>query len=223
MRLLKARYRVVDLRAVTMGIGLDADTLNVAITFDDGFPEQLDAAAAVLREEEVPAAFFVITGALDLAPPQAEEFYRSRVRAASGESATSQAVAAIGGDPLFEIGSHSATHADLGALGDGAGLRDELGGSRASLERIVGRSVESFAYPFGAQANLSPQAEAAAREAGYTSAWTTLPGFNSRATDRFRLHRDNLEPSMDDGLFVAWIEGGYDLVRWGADLLRGRG
>jgi peptidoglycan/xylan/chitin deacetylase (PgdA/CDA1 family) len=60
----------------------------------------------------------------------------------------------MGGDELralpdvVEIGSHSRTHPILPRVDD-ARARDEIAGSRAALEALLGRPVQSFAYPNG--------------------------------------------------------------------------
>src|SRR5262245_62173369 len=48
----------------------------------------------------------------------------------------------------IEIGAHTRTHRDLRRLSTPE-ARDEIAGSRAEIEDRLGRSVESFAYPFG--------------------------------------------------------------------------
>src|SRR5262245_24852483 len=48
----------------------------------------------------------------------------------------------------IEIGAHTRSHRDLRRLSTPE-ARDEIAGSRAEIEDRLGRSVESFAYPFG--------------------------------------------------------------------------
>jgi peptidoglycan/xylan/chitin deacetylase (PgdA/CDA1 family) len=72
----------------------------------------------------------------------------------------------------LEIGSHTATHADLTALGS-VQVLSELVRSRRRLEEKLGHPVRWLAYPFGAH---NPRVVQLARRAGYALAVTTVPG-----------------------------------------------
>ncbi len=89
---------------------------------------------------------------------------------------------------IFEIGSHTKTHAQLSRLSEAA-QRNEVAQSKSFLEDLIGRPVNSFAYPYGGYGDYSPASIACAREAGYRSACTTLPGKVDGDTDRFQLNR----------------------------------
>ena len=70
--------------------------------------------------------------------------------------------------PFVEIGSHSNLHVDLEAATADEAYR-ELASSKQALEDVLGRAVESFAYPF---CRYSPACPPAAERAGYASAVT---------------------------------------------------
>lgn len=72
-------------------------------------------------------------------------------------------------DPgLINIGSHTMTHCDLPVLTPGE-LVDELEGSRALLERRLGRPVHDFCYPDGEHNDLVAQAVAKLYRSGVTT------------------------------------------------------
>ena len=85
----------------------------------------------------------------------------------------------------FVFQSHTRRHADLPTLDDGR-LADELGGSKAELEDLLGKPVDSLAYPFG---RYDERVLAATRAAGYRAAFSVQPGFNRRDIDCFRIRR----------------------------------
>jgi peptidoglycan/xylan/chitin deacetylase (PgdA/CDA1 family) len=85
---------------------------------------------------------------------------------------------------LVEVGAHSVTHALLPALAADE-QREEIARSKRDLERILGRPVTRFAYPYGARA---PEVVAHVREAGFTSACGGL-GAVRNGTDPFQLPR----------------------------------
>jgi peptidoglycan/xylan/chitin deacetylase (PgdA/CDA1 family) len=73
----------------------------------------------------------------------------------------------------IEVGAHTRSHAMLSARSPGQ-QRDEIGGSRADLERWLERPVTSFAYPFGARSSeYRAPAVRAVRAAGFESAVST--------------------------------------------------
>jgi peptidoglycan/xylan/chitin deacetylase (PgdA/CDA1 family) len=82
------------------------------------------------------------------------------------------------------LGSHSRRHPDLVTL-DEASLREELHGSRAELEDMLGQKVDCFAYPYG---HVNESIRRCVAEAGYTCAFSTRSGF-SRADDDHLLVR----------------------------------
>ncbi len=70
---------------------------------------------------------------------------------------------------LFEIGAHTVSHPRLPDLAPEQQL-DEMRRSRGDLEEMLGRPVESFAFPHGA---YTAQGIACAREAGFTRVCTS--------------------------------------------------
>ncbi len=145
----------------------------VCVTFDDGFANLLDHALPVMRELRIPAMVFVVTeniGCLakwDLAPdhPDASEITmsKSQLRQAADE-------------PLCRFASHSSTHPRLTDLPLGQARR-ELSGSRAVLEKMLGRPVEDFAYPYGAcNPTLVHEAFANGYRRVHTLGPITMPG-----------------------------------------------
>ena len=72
----------------------------------------------------------------------------------------------------------------------------EIVGGKAVIERITGRRVSSFAYPFGQPGDFTPETIALVRTAGYTRACTASPGIVDRDCDPFTLPRLGIP---DDG------------------------
>jgi peptidoglycan/xylan/chitin deacetylase (PgdA/CDA1 family) len=86
---------------------------------------------------------------------------------------------------LVEIGAHTVTHPVLSQLPPSA-QRDEIGRSKAYLERLLSATVTSFAYPYGAYTTCTP---AIVRAAGFESACAALSSTVRQGSDRFQLPR----------------------------------
>jgi peptidoglycan/xylan/chitin deacetylase (PgdA/CDA1 family) len=126
-----------------------------ALTFDDGLADNLHALVPALEEAGAAATVFVVS----------EWLGRPHPRAPEARILTRRELVALA-RPGVEIGSHSATHADLAALSPQAAY-DELARSREVLEQILSQPVDVAAYPFG---RAGPETAAACRRAGYRAA-----------------------------------------------------
>lgn len=76
--------------------------------------------------------------------------------------------------PGVEIGAHTLSHPSL-ALLPAVEQERELAGARTRLEEMLGRPVTLLAYPFGKPGDVSEETQALARRAGYRAAFTTVP------------------------------------------------
>jgi peptidoglycan/xylan/chitin deacetylase (PgdA/CDA1 family) len=84
-------------------------------------------------------------------------------------------LAKLGADPNVTIASMTVNSPVLTSLKDAAAAR-EISMGKAVAESAFHRDIKHFAYPFGDRASFSRQHVMLAREAGFASAVTTLPG-----------------------------------------------
>lgn len=152
------RLREWDYRLVTFGelaslASRRRADAHAALTFDDGLVDNLETLVPLLREEQVPATVFVVSGWLGEPYPWAD-WTRIVTREELRELAAS-----------VEIGAHSTKHDDLSALSF-EDARDDLAASKRALEDVVG-PVETAAYPFGRASEATIRA---CREAGFAAA-----------------------------------------------------
>jgi peptidoglycan/xylan/chitin deacetylase (PgdA/CDA1 family) len=99
----------------------------------------------------------------------------------------------------WAVGGHSCTHRTLSCL-DRAELERELAANAADLARCFGIHDAPFAYPYGGAAHAGEREAEVARRAGFSCAFTTLPGENDGMSDRFRLRRMTLADLQQDAL-----------------------
>lgn len=155
----------------------------LSITFDDGYRDNFEVAAPILRRLNLPAAFFVATGFIgtDYAPPWDRHLPRQ-----PGWMSWEQVRALH--DQGFEIGAHTNEHVDL-ASREPEAVRAELSRCRTKLQQALGAPPRLFAYPFGGRENISPASLALVREAGFECCLSSFGGVNPALADPFQLNR----------------------------------
>ena len=124
---------------------------SVALTFDDGYSDQFQAALPALQQYGFRATFYIVTGHVG------REGYMDWEQLEQLR------------DRGMEVAAHTVSHADLASLPLEQALV-EINGSRAALESRLGVDVVSFSYPAG---SYSPELARTLWEAGFTSAVTT--------------------------------------------------
>ncbi len=220
-----------------------------AITFDDGFRNNLTVAAPLLVDRKIPATFYVTTGFIehnwmswiDRIEYAVERAGEGRVTLPTGErrfhdAGSAQAlldeirtvvkadprletdgfasevqatleieetratddpldrkldwaeVKALAAEPLFRVGGHSHSHANLAFL-DGSGLVREIETSRALLAERAGLSCRHYSYPEGTPNAYSEGVIAALKRIGVACCPTAEDGVNAPPLDLFRLKR----------------------------------
>lgn len=78
-------------------------------------------------------------------------------------------------NPLAAIGAHTVSHRSLARLSDEEARR-EMNESADRIAAIIGHRPETFAYPYGNNAAVSPREHRIAKELGFRLAVTTDPG-----------------------------------------------
>jgi peptidoglycan/xylan/chitin deacetylase (PgdA/CDA1 family) len=213
MEYVKMRTNVVDLDDVVAG-RLSSDKPNVAITFDDGYRGWFENALGILRALEIPATFFVCSGFVGLNGVEEREFLSKRLKVVSDTSG-SISVAGLKGlaNAGFSIGGHTVSHVALPSLPSAAAIRDEIERDKEALERMLGRRLDYFAYPFGFYSGCACDVPALVRSAGYRGAVTVEAGVNGLDMKPYCLRRDLVNPLMPLPVFKARISGAHDWVR----------
>ncbi len=121
-------------------------------------------------------------------------------------------------DAGVELGGHTVHHEILSRLDERA-AREEIEGSKRALERELGGTARSFAYPFGRNWDWNDQTVLLTRAAGWRSATTTHAGTNKRGDDPYRLKRIMIDEHAQLHVLATHACGGFDwLARFGIRL-----
>jgi peptidoglycan/xylan/chitin deacetylase (PgdA/CDA1 family) len=203
-------YTAVDLDAVLAHYveGKPLPPKAALITFDDGYHDNLDNAAGVLRKYGYPAVLFVPIGYLDGRQPLPHDEGLA-ARGILNPTVEWEELTALEGEGI-RIESHGISHRPLADLEVDEAAR-EIALSKLRLEEGLGRPVRAFSYVKGSEAHYKPVHLSLVRQAGYDVAFTAVSGGNSPTTDPLQLRRYNIEP-YSARTFELVLEGACDLI-----------
>ena len=171
----------------------------VCVTFDDGYRDNLLAAAPVLEEFGIPATIYLPSRIVDGDLPF--HWYADPPPALSWDE-----VGELVDGGLIDVQSHTLTHPLLPQV-DRTRSQDEIAGSKRAIEAHVPYSLTSICYPAGL---YGPREIEFAREAGYAAAVTTNPGVNAGGGELLELRRTLVYGADDQRVFQAKLDGLLD-------------
>jgi peptidoglycan/xylan/chitin deacetylase (PgdA/CDA1 family) len=203
-------YRVVDLDAV-LDFYVERKPLPrkaVLITFDDGYYDNLDNAAQILRRYGYPAVLFVPIGYLDDRQPLPHE-ERLAAHGTLNRTLDWEELAEVERHGI-RIESHGISHRPLADLEVDEAAR-EISLSKLRLEDRLGRAVRAFSYVKGSEADYRAVHLSLVRQAGYDVAFSAVSGSNSASADPLQLRRYNIEP-YPTRTFELVLSGACDLI-----------
>jgi peptidoglycan/xylan/chitin deacetylase (PgdA/CDA1 family) len=147
---LKRHYNVVGLGEDGRFVGARPDRVNVLITFDDGFVDNLHTAGAILHEEGLPAAFFIIADCMQTGAPPG--FILTRMEAGQVIPTEVRTLDVPGVQSLMDlgmaVGSHGLKHVNYGSVHQEEALADAIE-SRSMMQSALGCQIRAFAFPWG--------------------------------------------------------------------------
>jgi peptidoglycan/xylan/chitin deacetylase (PgdA/CDA1 family) len=167
----------------------------VSLTFDDGWSSQYTNAVPKLIQTNISGTFYITT----------RQMYEQGYIGFMNKSQVLDLH-----NKGFEIGSHTRTHAHLMSLTTAQKI-NEIEGSYADLLGMGIPSVESFSYPFG---EYDQSVIDIVKNAGYSSARSTLDGSVTAASDHYQLARRSVEITTTFAQVVSWIEQARESKTW---------
>ena len=148
----------------------------ILLTFDDGHWDFDTVVLPILKKYHVKATAYIIAGFIGRSDFMSKEELVDVINS-----------------KLVDVGAHTVHHVSLKGRPSSV-LNYEIGQSKALLENAYHISVVSFAYPGGA---FDQKAIDAVKNAGFTTAVSTIPGIIQSSGNRFFLYR--LRPGYRTG------------------------
>jgi len=182
---------VADLVA-RLDIGAPIPAGAVVITFDDGFADNLEAAAPLLKDRGLTASIYITTGYVD---GSGSGEVPGRMLSWSGV----EELDAAG----FEIGAHGHRHSPLDVMSP-AEVAKDISMSKTLIQERLGHGLFGFAYPHGYRSSSVRQA---VRRAGFECACGVRNALSHPLDDRWSLARLTVLATTPTELFAAWLRG----------------
>jgi len=182
-------------------------TVWVALAFDDGYADVYDHALPLLREFNLPATVFFVSGYAGAVPPADAGLYDG-LRLLSWRQ-----VQAMQKDRIcFECHTHH--HKRLTTLSKDA-VHNELLANKTMIEKETGKTVRYFAFPWGYpnafRKDMAPLLETLGFENAFTTIWGKIPPVC--AENRYFLPRLDVSPGDTLADFQRKVLGYYDYIR----------
>jgi peptidoglycan/xylan/chitin deacetylase (PgdA/CDA1 family) len=187
-------YRFVPAAEIARTGGQPKD---LAITFDDGSRSVALNAAPLLADLKIPWTMFVVT---DWA--EGRSWWEPDEMLRWGEIARLV-------DAGATIGSHSVSHQNFATMHPDV-AREELFRSHRMIQDRLGITPAGFAIPYGRDRDWTPDARAAARDAGYEIVYAACgdrrPADTVARTFMTRADNDRVFGAALQGVFDQWEE-----------------
>ena len=163
----------------------------ITITFDDGYRDNVDFALPLLIERGMPCTYFVSTAHVLEQKPFGHDI-------SVGNPLPINTAKQIRewSDAGIEMGCHTRNHVDFGKMHDPSELRREIIDAKDELEQIIGKEVRYFAFPFGTENQLTPEAIETVHEAGFAGFCSAFGGYNLVGREAFHIRRFHGDPQF---------------------------
>lgn len=179
---------------------------SVAITFDDGYADNLHNALPLLEKYDAKATIYMVVDRHDRDWSTHKKAHHDSGELARERKLTDDEVLQLVRSGRIEIASHTLTHINMPAT-PAESKRHELVAAHEQLASLTGQPVRSFAYPFGIFGDDDVQLVA---DCGYETAVTTIDGIDLREPRPHPLRLKRIKVSGKDNqlAFIMRVRGG---------------
>jgi len=175
----------------------DADKKYVILTFDDGYRDNYTLLMPLLEKYGFKAVIYLVTH-------KAENSWDLKDEGRTFPLLSKEQVLDMSRRGI-EFGAHTMNHADLTKVGVEEAWK-EIIGSKKYLEELLGKPVNTFAYPYG---NLNEAVKELVKKAGFTYGIGTVNGPLAMHQDLMNIRRIVIHPDTDIMRFARKVKGNY--------------
>lgn len=190
-------------------VGKSGERKCVALTFDDGYRDNLLHADPLLEKYGAKATLYLVADRHNRDWSSYKKEHRNKGELAAEPKLLDEDVERLLSNGRWELASHSITHANL-LKSDEKERKKEIGSCKRWLEEKFDTSVTSFAYPFGF---FGRDDVVCVADEGYDTAVTTIQGI-TRDLAREALHLKRVKVSGTDGMLAFKIRMRTGKCRW---------
>ena len=190
LKYFSSKYELVSLEEIGMRSSLDLlSGKELAVTFDDGYRDNLENALPLLEKYQVPVTIFVTTGCLgERASSSWDREYSEKDR---GVFLSKEEVLKISRHPLVTVGAHTVNHPNMASISRSEQER-EIRDSRLVLEGIIKNEVREFAFPFGGPLSYTAKTLDILKGQGFDIACTTSENIVTTGAKSLKMPRFNV-------------------------------
>ncbi|MFB6347305.1 MAG: polysaccharide deacetylase family protein [bacterium] len=206
---LQKKYNIVTPEEFRADEG-SSKTLNLLLTFDDGYLDWESQVLAELNKRNLKAVFFICPDLVGLNKEDAAEYFETHLNLQPTLALTDSGVQRI----LQEghtLGDHFVRHADLRDTRDKQKILSIIDESLSTFRKRFELTPDWLAYPFGDHFEGAETLRECVSN-HYSYGLTLIPGTNSKDTDPYFLRRDAFSPDYSPSLEDAWLSGGFDPI-----------
>ena len=174
----------------------------VAIHFDDCYRDILINGAPIMKVLGIPACAFINSGFVDTGRSFPHDVAKYPFTYEMLRSSDVQAWSSLG----FEVGAHTVNHVDLGKCTAEA-ANPEIVQCGQDLEKIIGKPVDLFSFPFGRLDNISAATKRIIQAAGYIALFSAHGGHIGPRTNPYDIPRAGANYESSPVYCLLQIEG----------------
>jgi peptidoglycan/xylan/chitin deacetylase (PgdA/CDA1 family)/glycosyltransferase involved in cell wall biosynthesis len=193
----KNNYTPISFEDLSMINRFDKDKKYVILTFDDGYEDNYTLLFPMLKKFNFKAVIFMVTGKKENTWDYLDEgrtfplLERSQILEMNKYG--------------IEFGAHTMNHVDLTKV-EVSEAKQEIEGSKQTLEQLLGKEVTAFAYPYG---SVNETIKELVKKAGFKYGISTVVGPLAIHEDIFNIRRIIAHPDTNLSRFARKVKGDY--------------
>ena len=187
IRFLKDNFNIIELSELVSDLkNKKLRRHSIVITFDDGYADNFFNVLPILKKYQVPATIFITSGMIN----NPESFYWEKIMPEQdrGRALKINELKELSSSELIEIGAHTINHPKLAKISTDEQW-SEIEQSKIGLEKILNRSIDSFAYPFGGKDSFDQKTINLVKKAGFNYACANIHQRITNKSNKFALPR----------------------------------